>query len=211
MRKPFNAESQEHSEGGKFGKEYHTKVMEDMSLEEMYAESASFSDMSGGFTDPEIVNPEIASPHGNNLDRNNVDNTGGSPKNLGSGKVSGRDGPPSQALQCQPSNVMQGKFMVRLLSSSNSSNKLSGPTLPMFADNSSGRQGQQNSENFQGRDVSGNFMLQQHNTRQADFFGAHNRTGVRAEAASGSCMPGQELGVAVSHNQGPTTWTTSGC
>lgn len=200
--KPYCPDSQEHTEGGKFGKEYPSKVMDDMSLEEMYAESASFSDMSGGFTDPEIVNPEIVSPHGASLDSGNGDTTGGSPKALAGGKVSSHDVSPNQGLQCQPNSMMHGKFLVRLLSSSNSSNKLPGPTLPMLGDHSIGRQGQQHSDSFQGRDLPGDFMLQQHSSRQGDFFGAHNtRNGVR-ETGNGSCMSSQELSRAMSHNQG---------
>lgn len=200
--KPYCTDSQEHSEGAKFGKEYPPKVMDDMSLEEMYAESASFSDMSGGFTDPEIVNPEIVSPHGGNLDSSNGDNTGGSPKGLGAGKVSPHDVSPNQALQCQPNSMMHGKFLVRLLSSSNNGNKIPGPTLPMLGDHSIGRPGQQNSESFQGRDLPADFMLQQHSSRQGDFFGAHNRSGVRVETGNGSCMSSQELSRAMSHSQG---------
>lgn len=199
----YPTEPQEHSEGGKFGKEYPAKGMEDMSLEEMYAESASFSDMSGGFTDPEIVNPEIVSPHVGNLDSSNCDNTGGSPKGLGGRKVSANEvSPNGQALQGHPNSLMHGKFLVRLLSSSNSSNKLPGPTLHMLGDHSTGRPGHHNSESFQGRDFGGDYMLQQHSSRQGDFLGAQNRTGVRVETGGSSCMSSQELSRAISHNQG---------
>ncbi|CAM6126551.1 unnamed protein product [Calypogeia fissa] len=206
--KPYPTEPQEHSEGGKYGKEYHSKGMEDMSLEEMYADNASFSDMSGGFTDPEIVNPEIVSPHVATLDSSNGDqhhNTGASPKGLGGRKVSAHEVSQNQALQGNPNSMMHhGKFLVRLLSSSNSANKMPGPTLPMLGDHhSAGRAGaQHNSESFQGRDFGGEYMaLQQHSSsRQGDFFGAHhNRNGVRVETGNSSCMSSQELSRAMSH------------
>ncbi|KAG6549582.1 hypothetical protein Mapa_008964 [Marchantia paleacea] len=185
--KPYT-DSQEHSEGGKL-REYHSKAMDDMSLEEMYAESASFSDMSGGFTDPEIVNPEIVSPHVQQID--NGENIG-SEKGLSGGKASSHE-QSSQAL-CQQSSMLHGNPLVRSLSTSNSSNRLS-PTLPILGNLAIGRPGHQG-EGYQGPDLSGDFILQS----KGDFFHL-NKNAARPDGTAAS-IGSHELIRAMNHTQG---------
>ncbi|KAL2634047.1 hypothetical protein R1flu_005526 [Riccia fluitans] len=202
--KPYT-DSQEQSEGAGGGgcrgngklREYHSKPMDDMSLEEMYAESGSFSDMSGGFTDPEIVNPEIVSPRV----QHQIDING---ESMGSEKVSlngdGKGSPHEQATQgrlCQQTSMLHGNHPVRSLSFSNSSNRLS-PTLPALGNLAIGRPG----DGYQGPDLSGDFMLQ----NKGDFFNHLNKntTGApaRPDGSAATSIGGHDLIRAMNHNQG---------
>ncbi|KAL3693552.1 hypothetical protein R1sor_007203 [Riccia sorocarpa] len=206
--KPYT-DSQEHSEGGGAAgggggrgncklRGYHSKPIDDMSLEEMYAESGSFSDMSGGFTDPEIVNPEIVSPHVQQQIDINGESMGSEKVSLTTRKGSSPHEQQSNQGLCQQTSMLHGNHPVRSLSFSNSSNRLS-PTLPILGSLAIGRPG---GDSYQGPDLSGDFILQ----HKGDFFNHLSKTtaagGARADGSATANIDSHDLIRAMNHNQG---------